>query len=67
MYLKMLWLKILGMIQILQGSDDGLVKIFGFGISEPENLKKSRPKKFVKSNKSISRKKNLILFIKIKI
>ena len=54
MYLKMLWLKILGMIQILQGSDDRLVKIFGFGISEPENLKKSRPQKFVKSNKSIS-------------
>ena len=26
--------------------------------SEPENLKKSRPKKLVKSNKSISRKKN---------
>ena len=31
--------------------------------SGPENLKKSRPKKLVKPNKSISRKKRLIYFI----
>ena len=30
--------------------------------SGPENLKKSRPKKFMKSNKSISRKKFLVQF-----